>query len=51
MEDAKIIQIAVAVAYGEGVEIKRTACVDDRGRAYELHGTRWVRLPDLPKDA
>ena len=45
----KIVQIAAAIAYGDGVEIKRTVCVDEFGDAWELHGNRWMPLPKLPQ--
>lgn len=44
-------QIAVSVsATPDGHAEKRTVCVDERGRAWELAGKKWVRMPDLPEE-
>lgn len=44
----RIAQIATAVSVDAGQEVKRTVCVDDNGRAWELRGDKWSPLPALP---
>lgn len=52
----KIVQVAVAMAMGEGNVMKIVVAIDEDGRAYELIGLdsantrRWHPLPPLPED-
>lgn len=47
----KIVQIAIAVAFDNGDEIRSIVAVDDDGRAWSFSKAenRWKKFPPLPE--